>query len=244
MGLTKTVTEGLYPGETVLLILGIVLFVVLIFAFVYQLTRQRSLGPLLGFFVVPIVMIGYPSIRSIEFKDGVVSIDKTTQQLLSNPTDASVRESLQKQLEQTTRRPIANPKDAAAVAKAQFALGDEQAAALNLQKALQKDPNLPEARQLQKKMEVAQNLQRLSVQVERNPADQAARAELQKNVSEAAQMQWANHNAVIALARAQTALGDHAHALETVNKALAINPKAVPAQQLKETILLKVPPRS
>ena len=66
MGLTKTVTEGLYPGETVLLILGIVLFVVLIFAFVYQLTRQRSLGPLLGFFVVPIVMIGYPSIRSIE----------------------------------------------------------------------------------------------------------------------------------------------------------------------------------
>src|SRR6266567_3506352 len=202
MGLTKSVTEGLYPGETVLLILGIVLFVVLIFAFVYQLTRQRSLGPLLGFFVVPIVMIGYPSIRSIEFKDGVVSIDKTTQQLLSNPTDASVRESLQK------------------------------------------DPNLPEARQLQKKMEVAQNLQRLSVQVERNPADQAARAELQKNVSEAAQMQWANHNAVIALARAQTALGDHAHALETVNKALAINPKAVPAQQLKETILLKVPPHS
>src|SRR6266700_8163783 len=108
MGLTKNVTEGLYPGETVLLILGTVLFVVLIFAFVYQLTRQRSLGPLLGFFVVPIVMIGYPSIRSIEFKDGVVSIDKTTQQLLSNPTDASVRESLQKQLEQTTRLSIVN----------------------------------------------------------------------------------------------------------------------------------------
>jgi hypothetical protein len=49
----RGVTDGLYLGEVVLLVLGAVLFLVLVFAFVYQLLHQRSFKPLLLFFLVP-----------------------------------------------------------------------------------------------------------------------------------------------------------------------------------------------
>ncbi len=53
MAFFTSFSKGLYPGEVVLLILGIVLFVVLVIAFFYQLTHQRSIAALLGFFIPP-----------------------------------------------------------------------------------------------------------------------------------------------------------------------------------------------
>jgi len=75
MAFFTSFTRGLYPGEVVLLILGIVLFVVLVIAFFYQLTHQRSLAALLGFFI-PVVMIGYPTITSIQYENGVLTVQK------------------------------------------------------------------------------------------------------------------------------------------------------------------------
>lgn len=242
MALLNSLTNGLYSGEVVLLFMGIVLFSVLIFAFIYQILNQRSVTALLGFFVLPIVMIGYPSIKSFEYKDGVLSVDKTTDQLLANPSDAQSRQALEQQVQQIASRPPDSATDSLTLAKAQYALGHEETAAQNLEKALQAKADLPEALLLKKKMEVAQNLQRLAAQLEHNPADQQSRMELQSNIGQATQLKWANPLAITALARAQSAVGDHAHALETINKAVAIDPQAAPAQKLRETILLKAPP--
>jgi hypothetical protein len=77
----STFTQGLYPGEIVLLILGVVLFFLLAIAFFYQLIHQRSITALLGFFIVPIIMLGYPSITSFQYKDGVISVEKATLRL-------------------------------------------------------------------------------------------------------------------------------------------------------------------
>jgi tetratricopeptide (TPR) repeat protein len=132
--------------------------------------------------------------------------------------------------------------DVVAVAKAQFALGHDQAAAQDLQKVLSTKAPIPEALALKTKMEVAQNLQRLAALVEHEPANQQDRTALQESVAAAAQIKWANPNAITSLARAQTVLGDHAAALKTVDKAVAIDPKAAPALRLRETILLKTAP--
>ena len=48
MGLLTGFTNGLYPGEVILLVMGVVVFAVLIFAFLYQLLHQRSVTALLG----------------------------------------------------------------------------------------------------------------------------------------------------------------------------------------------------
>jgi tetratricopeptide (TPR) repeat protein len=243
MTMLNTLTQGLYPGEVVLLVLGVVLFLVLVVAFFYQLTHQRSLASLLGFFIIPIIMIGYPSITSIQYKDGVLSVEKSTDKILDNPTDSQSRQDLEKQVQQIASRSAGNPADALAVAKAQFALGHEEDAAQNLQRALSGKVALPEALALKAKMEVAQNLQRLATQVEQDPGNQAVRTELRKVVTTATQIKLANPNAITSLASAQSALGDHADALKTVDKAVAIDPKAASALKLRQTILTRGAPR-
>jgi tetratricopeptide (TPR) repeat protein len=242
MAFFSSFTKGLYPGEVVLLILGIVLFVVLVIAFFYQLTHQRSIAALLGFFILPVVMIGYPTITSIQYGNGVVTVEKSTDQLLNNPADAQSRQALEQQVQGISARASGDPKDTVTLAKAQFALGHEEEAAQNLQKALQAKADLPEALLLKQKMEIAQNLQSLAAKVEQEPANQEARNDLQKNITAAGQLKWANPNAVTSLARAQTALGDHTAALKTINQAVAIDPKSAPAQNLRQTILLKATP--
>jgi len=109
----------------------------------------------------------------------------------------------------------------------------------NVQKALHAKADLPEALQLKQKIEIARNLQSLATKVEQEPANQEARTDLQKNIAAAAQLKWANPDAVTTLARAQSAIGDHAAALKTIDKAVAIDPKSDPAQKLRQTILLK-----
>src|SRR5690242_1938013 len=113
---------GLYLFEVVLLVLGIVFFIVLLFAFGYYMNQNRSITPLLAFFVVAIAMIGYPSIKSIQIKDDMVTIEKETQRLEANPTDASARTALQQTVAKLEQRPISNVPDLTAIAKAQFAL--------------------------------------------------------------------------------------------------------------------------
>jgi tetratricopeptide (TPR) repeat protein len=242
MAFFSSFTQGLYPGEVVLLIAGIVFFVVLVFAFLYQLMHQRSYAALLGFFIVPIAMIGYPSIESIQYKDGVLTVQKTTAELLSNPADPQSRQSLEQQTQKISSRASSSPSDIVTLAKAQFALGHEEDATKNLQKALQAKGDLPEGLALKSKMEIAENLQHLATQVEKEPTNLQARAELQKNISAAGQIKWANPNAIISLAQAQTALGEHAAALKTINTAVVIDPKSARAQKLKESIALRATP--
>jgi len=173
MAFFTSFTRGLYPGEVVLLILGIVLFVVLVIAFFYQLTHQRSLAALLGFFI-PVVMIGYPTITSIQYENGVLTVQKTTERLLDNPADPQSRQALEEKVQQIASRASSNPPDAVTLAKAQFALGHEQEAEQNLQKALEAKADLPEALQLKQKIEIARNLQSLAAKVEQEPANQEA----------------------------------------------------------------------
>jgi tetratricopeptide (TPR) repeat protein len=236
MSFFSTFTQGLYPGEVILLIVGIVLFVVFIFAFLYQLMHQRSFTALLGFFIIPIICVGYPSIQSIQYKDGVVTVQNATTQLLNNPEDPQARQTLEQQSQKIASRAASNPADTVTLAKAQFALGHEEDAAKNLEKALQAKADLPEALALKTKMQVAQNLQSLAAKVEQEPTNQEAKADLQKNVTAAAQYKWANPTAITSLAQAQTALGDHAAAAVTVNKVLAITPQSPTALKLKQTI--------
>ena len=68
--------DGLYLFEWVLMALGVILFIVLVIAFFYQLTHNRSVGVLLAFFLVPIAMIGYPSLQSIQISDNKLSLER------------------------------------------------------------------------------------------------------------------------------------------------------------------------
>lgn len=232
--------DGLYLGEVVLLVLGAILFVVLLVALLYQLMHKGSIAPLLAFFAVSIAMIGYPSIREIQFKDGLVTITKMTEEVQQNPTDANLRKKLQKQVEQISQRPVSSPESAVAVANAQFELGNEEAAKSNLQKAVQANPNTPAAQELQKKIIVFDNLKQIASQVEANPNDNTAKTKLTSTLAQASQLKTASPAALIQVARAQAALGEHAKALENTQKVLSIEPGSQAATQLQNAVKARI----
>lgn len=230
------VFEGLYLYEVVLLVLGGFLFVILIISLLYLLLHKRSMVSLLPFFVVAIAMIGYPSIKDIQYKDGLLTIEKTSDQLAQDPTNNSVRQNLQQQVANIASRPTSSSQSTATLAKAQFALGDEQAANANLQKALQADPKNATAQDLKQKVEAVDSLKQLTSQVEADPTNSAAKTKLTNTLAQASQLKLASPNALIQVAKAQAALGDHAKALENTQKVLSIDPHSAPALQLQTAI--------
>lgn len=221
--------DGLYLFEWVLLVLGVILFVVLVIAFFYQLVHKRSIGILLVFFMLPIAMIGYPSLQSIQISDNKVSLEKKTDAVLSNPADPTARKELQQQVEKISSRSFSDPATLTVLSRAEFALGNDQVAKTNLGKALQKDPQLPAARQLQIKIDSVDRLAPLTAQVKSNPADEKAKAELTQTLNTVAQQPVANPAALLKVADAQSALGDHAKAEKNIEIVKKINPKLVMA---------------
>lgn len=230
------VFEGLYLYEIVMLVLGILLFVMLGIGFFYQLVHQRSIAPLLGFFAFPIAMIGYPSIQRIQVKDGLISIEKTTQQLAENPTDLQLRRTLQQQVAKVADRPIASPQNTSVVAQAQYALGDEEAAKSNLHKALEADPRSPTAVDLQKRILAVDTLKEQVSQVEADPGNEAAKLRLASTLNQTSHLKFANPMALTQVARAQAALGEQTKALENTQKVLTITPNSTTAIQLQNVI--------
>lgn len=221
--------DGLYLFEWVLMALGVILFIVLVIAFFYQLTHNRSVGVLLAFFLVPIAMIGYPSLQSIQISDNKLSLEKKADAVLANPTDTTARNELQQQVEKLSSRSFADPATLTTLSKAEFALGNDQVAKNNLEKALQKDPQLPAAKQLQIKIDSLDRLAPLTAQVKSNPTDEKAKAELNQTLNTVAQQPVANPAALLKVAQAQAALGDHAKAEKNIAIVQKINPKLVMA---------------
>ena len=199
-------TDGLYPFEVVLLVLGVVLFIVLLIAFLRCVFRDKPYIALLGFFVLPIAMIAYPSIQSIQVGEGTVTIATKTAQLAQNPNDQQLRASLQTDVAKLSARPIHDAQTTATLAEAQFALGNETAAQTNLQKALSANPKLAAATQLQKKIQLTQKLSTLTEQAKSQPADTATKAELQNTVTELQRVGVANPTAVRNMAAARVVL--------------------------------------
>ena len=85
--------NGLYSYEIVMLVLGVLLFLVAL----VKLMKKASAG-LVVFFLLAIAMIGYPSIQSIQYEKGVITVDKKVHDLEANPGNEALRASLQQDM--------------------------------------------------------------------------------------------------------------------------------------------------
>jgi tetratricopeptide (TPR) repeat protein len=224
-----------------LLALGVVLFLVLIFAFVYQLLHQRGIKPLLAFFLFPVLMIGYPTIKSVQYKDGAVTLEKMTRELAENPTDAKLREALDEKVKNVAPRVARSPADAVTLARAQFELGREDEAASSLESVPPREADQPDARELRTRLNQVNRLRILAGKVEANPGDQQSRAELKQTLAAAEQVKWANPNALAAVSKAHSAVGEHAKAEASIEKAIRIAPNNPKIRSQRDS-LIRVPP--
>lgn len=225
--------DGLNPFEWVLLVLGVILFFVAVIGFFIQLKNKGNLTPILGFFVAAIIMIGYPSIQSFQLAGIEVTMQQATNDLHNDPGNGTARQALQDAVNKLGNRSFADPAVLTNLSSAQFALGDEQAAKDNLNKALQKDPTLGAAQQLKTRIATLDKIEPLLAKVQSNPADAQARADLTQATNEAAQLKIANPLALQRLVQAQKAIGDTTGSAKT--NTILQNINRVPAQPKKSS---------
>ena len=225
--------EGIPLYQISLFVLGAFFFLVLVFAFVTLLLRGKPYGKLLVFFVIPIVMMGFPAIKSFQYKGLVVTLDQSTAALQKDPTNTALRDQVQDQVKQVANQPNQSPQTMLKIAASQFALGQEANAKALLQKALPTSSQLPEAVNLQKRIELNDQLKAQTAQVVQHPADATAKTDLQKTLSDASKLQIANPHLLGEIAQAHSVLGNQTEALTLADKALKIDPNLENAKQAK-----------
>jgi hypothetical protein len=73
--------QNLCPHESILMILGIVLFAALIFAFIWSVVKEKKYAILLPFFLLPVIMVGYPSLGTIKYENNKFELENQKQKL-------------------------------------------------------------------------------------------------------------------------------------------------------------------
>lgn len=146
--------QGLHPYESVLLVLGTVLFAVLAFALVWYIVKEKKITALLPFFLLPVIMIGYPSIESISYDKGKLTFDKILAEVEKNPSDVSAREDLAGQYRELRNKynTSNDPALLTSFAEAQYLLGNYEQAGEMANKAAALRPVNPRVQQIRQKI--------------------------------------------------------------------------------------------
>jgi hypothetical protein len=124
------------------------LFVLLSAVLVLYVYQRRKPTTLLPFFMIPVVMIGFPAFQKISFANDVVSVEKNVEKLAENPGDANARRQLAETVKQVEQRPVKDPKTNLTLARAYKALGQIDHADAKVKSVLRDYPHLPEATRL------------------------------------------------------------------------------------------------
>jgi len=136
----NTLFKDLLIYEIVLLGLGVLLFMVLIAALIYFISKDKKIAGLLWFFPLPIIMIGYPSIQGIEIARDRIKIAKNTETIIANPEDSVVLRETAIAVEKIEKR-AKTTEDFVILSKTNLVLGNSDKAFKYAELALQKEPN-------------------------------------------------------------------------------------------------------
>jgi len=86
--------DNLILHEIVLLLLGVFLFMILCGILVFYVIKKQKIKKLMLFFMIPIIMIGYPSIQEIKIGKDWISFEKYKQELVKDPNNEEAKEEL------------------------------------------------------------------------------------------------------------------------------------------------------
>ncbi len=154
------------PAEVTMLVGGIVLFVAALVLLFYCVAKGRSFKPVLVLFAIAIIMIGFPSIKSLRVPGVEVNLADTFKAFKDNPDNPTARDNLDRVLDnslsagpakgltpearsnletvvsEVDRRGRLSPATRMTLSKAQLLLGQTNAATTNLHFAVRQNTNL------------------------------------------------------------------------------------------------------
>jgi hypothetical protein len=249
--------QGIQLHELIMMILGFILGLTLIFIFLYTALKSRPNLKLLYGFIVPVLMIGYPSFKSNQFGEKVDKLDILVQEVKKDPTNVAAQTALVDNLRELPASRCKTSVDAmTTIAEAQASLGLYDSAKVTIKKAIALDNNSPKAAQAQKDIEekwrtredVKTHIHQIDDNVhriEQNPKNRLLRdtlvMQLQEldNISGKEVVHLDNQDA-LKLARAAAIAGQPAAAEQITNDVLKVSPNQKEATNLKKDIQDKV----
>ncbi len=98
--------QTMYTHELILMILGIILFFVALWAFIYQVKKGPIEWKYGLYFLLPLVFIGYPSIQSFSFMKDILSFETKITQLADQPENEDLKEGVKEEVERLESRPL------------------------------------------------------------------------------------------------------------------------------------------
>jgi hypothetical protein len=145
--------NGLTGIEIILMVLGVMLFFVLLFLMVYMVIRNKSYKNLIAFFLIPVLMIGFPCIKKISYDKWCIELDNQTQKVITHPNDEGAKKSLAELIDKNETRAFNDPSELSKIAIARLALHDTIKAQQSLNKALKLNPDHIIAKKLNLKLD-------------------------------------------------------------------------------------------
>ncbi len=248
------ILQGIQLHELILMILGFILGLSLIFIFLYTALKSKPNLKLLYGFFAPLVMIGYPSIRSIEFSKDVIKIDKLVEQVNQNPTDTVAQRNLVNNLQQLPASRCKTSSDAlATIANAQASLGLYDSAKVMAQRAVTLDKNNEKAVESMKDITQKWQNQKLTEQRivqldkfiqewEKRPTDVKLRDSIATHYENLQRVNTPVHldnKKILVVAQAASIVGTPQQAEQLTDDILKVIPSTKEAEKLKEDIKSK-----
>jgi len=146
--------DGLHLYEIVLLVLGVILFLTLVVTLIILVVQRRSIKSLLLFFIIPVLMIGFPAVSKVKFDKDGVEIDKLALIVAHNPTDESAKDKLQTLVSEIKPRASESAQALVKIARAEAVLGNSGKAVDTLNQALNRNPELEAAKDLKSRLKM------------------------------------------------------------------------------------------
>ncbi|MDH3252649.1 MAG: hypothetical protein OEM41_07640 [Ignavibacteria bacterium] len=236
------IPDGLHTYEFVLLLMGVLLFVTLLVLLVVFAVQRRALKGLIPFFVFPIAMVGFPGYQKISFENGIVTIEKLTQELAENPADSSARAELENTLAEIGDKNVTTPATLLKISKAQAAIGDTVKALRTVEAVMDNEPASSEGKRLERLFGTPRvKIEKSALDVADNPRDSSKRIVLRRELSELLRTPEVSAGTLVAVAKAHAVLGDTAKALMLVDSAMKKDTQLRGAAELRSRLLIHRP---
>jgi tetratricopeptide (TPR) repeat protein len=196
--------DGMFLYEITLLFLGIVLFLVMIVILIGKVYTRQSLNVLIPFFVLPVVMIGFPGISQANFMNGMLTLQTKTNLALEQPDNQELLDEISQEVANLSSRPIRRPENLMILGEAYEAVGKNNEAERVSEAVLQKQPDNADAQNLQLRLSLRENIE----QVRENPEDTQAVREMKRNISALEASPERDTRDMLLLTRVHNTLGD------------------------------------
>jgi tetratricopeptide (TPR) repeat protein len=242
--------DNLSAMEFVMMMMGVIIFLVLVFLLVWKAMKNQPYSLLLIAFLIPIVLVGYPTIQSIKFDNGIIILEKYVAQVAENPEDSAARAHLKEEMTvlEKDARTANNPVALATLASSHLVLGNLSSADSTIKKAEELDPNLEPvkttASEIQKQIKINNQFLRdvrlldKSVDIiQERPKDTATVSQVIKTLTNLKTPRYVDESSALVIAKTLSVLNQPQKSEEVIGKVLGTDTGSVAARALKAEVL-------